>query len=247
MSSASKLRQAIRKKRQAMSVLHPNMKRRAAEDRGPIKIGRNDGEDTAESDEQQETRPPKKGTSKLSDAAYQQLLQAREANRVARCSRQMQLRQRWIANNGSRLPDLTPQRLLHPDWWTAEEERANKVITNISDHAGISDDKKARIRWNFHMWGFAVRQQGHCTGTERGGDHQDVELCTKEPFQPSDFFGKGGACHDFAHWAAHKRNGNEALMIHYQAKNVMDFQFVDFLKQGRFLRRACHNIESWCH
>lgn len=40
MSSASKLKQAILKKRSAMSVLNPNVKRRAEGERGQIKIGR---------------------------------------------------------------------------------------------------------------------------------------------------------------------------------------------------------------
>jgi hypothetical protein len=39
MSSASKLRAAILKKRAAMSVLHPNVKRRAVGERGQIRIG----------------------------------------------------------------------------------------------------------------------------------------------------------------------------------------------------------------
>lgn len=42
MSSCSKLKQAILKKRSAMSVLHPNSKRRAEGERGQIKIGRED-------------------------------------------------------------------------------------------------------------------------------------------------------------------------------------------------------------
>ncbi len=109
----------------------------------------------------------------------------------------------------------------------------------------VSEDCASRFRWNIHMWGFAVRQQRFCTGTEREHEHQDPVRCAQEPFKPSDFFGKGGACEEFAHWSAHSRRGSQCQTIGHQAVRLWDFQFVDFLQNGRFLRRCCHAIESY--
>jgi len=188
----------------------------------------------------------------LSPEGRLQRQQAAAIGVQVRAAKQEALRQQWIGSHGP-LPDLSEHQLRHPDWWAAEEARANKIIADMIARSvraygteGVTEERKRRIRWNHHLWGHTVCQQRLCAGTEEGGNHEDQALCSTTPFKPADYFGKGGANHDFAHWARYKRNGNASLIIGTQAKANTDYEFVEFLKQGRFLRRACHNIESWC-
>ena len=269
MSSASKLRATILKRRAAMSPPQPDSKKRHASDSRGVKLPKVEESDIVKMDTEDlhpstasnaqgiptdsmisgTAHRSRCGRSHLPAHAYQQRLDAAKASVAARSARRCLPREKWLATNV--LPDLSAEQALCPDWWSAEDARADKIIADVAamggfgGNSGISEDRKSRIRWNLHMWGYAARRQKLCTGTEKHGHHEDAHLCTTEPFQPSDFFGRGGANHDFAHWSKYKRQGNRLLIIGTQAKCCMDFQFVDFSRQGRFLRKACHNIETY--
>jgi len=181
---------------------------------------------------------------------------ARAAKQAKLTSARVQLRNEWINKNGP-LPDLSQEQQQHPDWWQAEENRADRMIATIirshttrsdreaAPESGPSEEKRAAIRWNFHYMGFAARKQRYCSGTEEGRMHEDAWHCSTVPFRPSELFGAAGPAVEFAHWQQHQRMGDQNLLVGRQAAAVADFGFVTFLaNKGRFLRHQCHAIET---
>lgn len=246
MSSGSKLRAAIMNKRKNMSVLNPNVKRR--EPSKGIKIG------TQHREEEEAAAikpPPPSKQSPTQRAATAGAQAARERDRAEEVAAR---REKWIAQHGA-LPDLAAQRLLHPDWWAAEEAKAEQTIAKIVKAeqararvggAGVSDSRQARIRWNTHYLGYAARQQRFCSGTEKDGSHASAAFCQSTPFRPEDLFSGAVASLEFAHWERCARGGENGQLVTIQLRSKEDFDFVDFVReQGRLLRPQCHAIETY--
>lgn len=253
-SSASKLRSAIMKKRAAMSVLNPNTKRREAS-KG-IKIGTQyRGEDDVEEHGPHATSKlllvPQRAAARAAEQQMRDCMRIEDDHDVdgGICSRpKIDV---WKEKEKlARVVALAPSEE-NAAWASAEKQFAESIIDVIirevkrrkGDHCmGISSLKADTIRSNVHSWASVARLQGKCTGTADTHEHAAHGLCPGS-FSPSTFFLHGVV--QFAHWRNHKRNNDPCELIRNRCRADDEEVFLTWIaEKGRFLYTCCHAIES---
>jgi hypothetical protein len=245
-SSASKLRQAVMKKRAAMNALNPNVKRRADGERGQIKSGR-----------EEETKMgsilvPQRAAARAADDKLRTLQEHKQVEEDDPFDDD-ENGEVDVWKQREKLAQVVSTATAEENaaWTSAENTFADSVIGVITrevqrrkgDHCvGISSLKATTIRANVHAWATTARLQGQCTGTADTHSHAPHGLCPGS-FSPQTFFLHGVV--QFAHWKAHKRNNDPCQLIRNRCRADDSNSFVCWLaSKGRFLYACCHAMES---